>query len=206
MKKVIGILVAAIMFVPGLASAVDFNVTATIPAANGISISATENQMVSGNEVFGPTVTEMNFNPMAFDSANGIWTSVKFFAVDVGATGGAGSPTVTVTYGSESNPTDQIKGLGFKSTATFTKVTGGPAPTDQIETLLAAHGPTLLLNSLSSGENIDSSELIGGFLRMRVGIYDGALAEFNDVGGEPFTNGDLPGSYSGVLTVTATLN
>lgn len=201
-----GLVLAVLSASNVLAETVNFNVTATIPAASGISIVATENEIVNGNEVFGPTVTEFNFDPMSFDAENGIYTSDHFFAINVAATGGAGSPDVTVSYGQQSNPGGQVKGLDFKSTVTFTKVTGGPAPQDQEEILLAAHGPIKLMNQIAGGEQIDEGELANGFLRMRVGIYDGANASLNAAGGEPFTNADQSGAYTGVFTVTAVID
>ena len=68
----------------------------------------------------------------------------------------------------------------------------------------SAHGPTQLLGQLS-GEQVTSTELLGGFLRLRVGVFDGADATLVAAGGEPFTNGDLPGPYSGILTITGTV-
>jgi len=207
-KWSISLKVVVMLFVLTFASsthAVNFTVSATIPSATGVSIVATQNQVVGGNEVFGSTVSALNFNPMTFDSVNGIYRSGHFFAIDVGAIGGAGSPNVTVSFGSESNPTGQTKGLGSKAIATFSKVSGGPAPEDQSENTLAAHGPTKLLGQLS-GEQVTSTELIGGFLRLRVGIFDGGDATLIAAGGEPFTNGDLPGPYTGILVITGTVN
>jgi len=65
-----------------------FLVTADIPAATGVSITATRNQVVGGAEQFGPTVTAFDFNPMSFDTVNGIYLPAHFFAIDVASTGG----------------------------------------------------------------------------------------------------------------------
>jgi hypothetical protein len=178
-----------------------FVVSATVPAASGINIVATQVSL-PGN-VFGASVTAMDFNPLTFDSTNGIWIPNHYFAVDVGASNGAGNPNITVSYGSESKPAGQVKGLGFKSTATFVKITG-PAGS-QVETPLAAHGPKKLLNSIAGGENITAAEISGGFFRVYVGLYTGDNAGLNTLGGEPFTNGDKPGTYQGTLTVSATI-
>lgn len=202
-------LLAVFVLVPvSRAAAVDFVVSADVPPATGVSISATENHMEGSTEVFGPTVIAFDFNNASghldLDTVNGIYTSDHFFTIDVAAIGGAGSPNVTVSYGSESNPVGQTKGFGFKSTATFNKVTGGPAPSDQVDTTMGTHG-TKLLNQISGGEFISNTDLLGGFLRIRVGVYDGANSALNTAGGEPFTNADISGPYSGVVTVTATL-
>lgn len=179
----------------------DFVVSATVPAASGINIVATEVSL-PGN-TFGSQVTAMDFDPLSFDTANGIWIPNHYFAVDVGATGGAGTPNITVSYGNESNPVGQVKGLGFKSTATFVKITGPEGA--QVEEALAAHGPEKLLKDLIGGEDITAAEIDGGFFRVYVGIYTGDDATLNGLGGEPFTNADVAGDYSGTLTISATI-
>ena len=72
------------------ADVLDFLVSASIPAANGISIVATEVDSASGN--FGSTVSALDFDPMAFITQQGVWLPDHYFAIDVGVTGGAGSP------------------------------------------------------------------------------------------------------------------
>jgi len=209
MKHVIALcaVLGVVLLLPAapLCHAEQYVVKVDVPQATGVSIVATRNQVVGGVEQFGPAVTEFDFNPMSYDSQNGIYTSNYFYAIDVAATGGAGAPDVTVTYGSESSPAGQVKGLGSKSTITFSKVSGGPAPKDQVDAVMAGHGPTKLLSQIESGEAITDTELIGGFLRMRVGVFDGANPSLVSAGGEPFSNSDLPGAYSGILTVSATI-
>ena len=70
------------------AQPVDFLVSATIPTASGITVTATEVDSATG--VFGSAVSELNFDPMIFDPVNGIYLPDHFFAIDVGVTGGAG--------------------------------------------------------------------------------------------------------------------
>ena len=201
------VVILAVTLLPAstLCHAEDFLVTVDVPQATGVSIVATRNQIVGGVEEFGPVVTEFDFNPMTYDSLNGIYRSSYFYAIDVAATGGAGAPDVTVSYGSESSPVGQLAGLGSKSTITFSKVSGGPAPEDQVDAVLASHGPTKLLSQIEPGEAITNTELIGGFLRLRVGVFDGGDPVLVADGGEPFSNADVPGSYSGILTVSATI-
>ena len=203
--QVLAILILAATVWGTSAFAVDFTVTANIPAATGVSIIATRNQMVNGTEEFGPEVTEFDFDPMSLDTKFGIYRSPHFFAIDVGATGGAEAPDVVVSFNNESNPTGQAKGLGSKATTTFTLVSGGPTPTDQSEAIIASLG-TKLLSQLIGGQTIDETLQAGGFLRMRVGIYDGGSASLNAAGGGPFTNSDKPGKYTGTFTVTATID
>lgn len=208
MKKFIYIIIglsllAAHLFLsPSLGRADQFIVTATLPQATGVTITAT--QVRVSDNAFQNQVTDLNFDPLTFDSVNGIWVPDHYFAIDVGGTGGAGNPNVTVSYGNETSPPGQIKGLGFKSVATFVKITG--ATGSQTETPLAGHGPIQLLKDLTDGEIINGTELNGGFLRVYVGIYPGGNATIDAAGGEPFTNADQPGTYQGTLTITAVVS
>ena len=183
------------------AAEVDFIVSASIPSASGVSIVATE--VNSSTNQFGATVTDLDFDPMVFNSELGIWLPDHYFAIDVGATGGAGSVNVTITYSEGAKPIGQTNGLGFKSTATFVKITG--PEDDQLETELISHGPKKLLKDLAGGEQFTGAELLGGFLRAYVGIFPGDDADILGDGGAPFTNADVPGDYDGTLTVTATV-
>jgi len=183
------------------ADVVDFLVSATIPTASGVSIVAT--QVDSASNVFGVTVTALNFDPMVFNSNLGIWLPNHYFAIDVGVTSGVGSTAVTVKYTEGAKPTGQVNGLGWKSTATFVKITG--PDDDQTETDLISHGPKQLLRDLAGGEQFTGAELSGGFLRVYVGIFPGDDQTILDQLGEPFTNADVPGNYNGVLTITATV-
>lgn len=204
-KTIISIVVVlglALVFTPAnRADEVDFLVSASIPSASGVSIVATE--VDAASNVFGATVSELNFDPMTFNSELGIWLPDHYFAVDVGATGGAGSVNVTITYTEGAMPSGQTDGLGQKSTATFVKVTGQEG--SQVETELASHGPKQLLIDLTGGEQFTGTELLGGFLRAYVGIFPGDDQDILNAGGAPFSNADVPGDYDGTLTVTATV-
>lgn len=203
-KRIMASLLLGLTFVfttVTMADEVDFLVSATIPPASGVSIVATE--VDAASNTFGPAVTELDFDPMAFNSQLGIWLPNHFFAVDVGVTGGAGSVDVTVTYAEGAKPVGQAHGLGFKTTATFVKVTG--PQNNQTETELAAHGPKKLLKDIAGGEHITGPELLGGFLRVFVGIFPGDDQSIIGAGGETFTNADKPGDYDGTLTITATV-
>ena len=184
-----------------LSNTTKFDITATVPAATGINIVAT--QVNSADNKFGAQVSKLDFNPLTFNSENSVWLPDHYFAIDVGTVNGSGTPAVSVSYGSEAVPTGQAKGLGSKSTATFVKITG--ATGSQTETALASHGPKKLLKALTTAENITSAEIAGGFLRVYVGIYPGGDSGINAAGGEPFINSDKPGNYTGVLTLTATI-
>lgn len=205
MKKiVISIFIMAgltLIFTPlSKADTADFAVTATVPAATGVSIVAT--QVDSASNVFGPQVDALNFDPLTYNDANGIYLPDHYFTIDVGASGGAGSPDVNITYVEGSKPVGQTNGLGWKSIATFVKVSGNPG--NEVQTDMSAHGPKKLLKDLS-GENVTDTELIGGFLRLYVGVFPGDDQGILNSGGEVFSNSDKAGTYSGTLTVTATI-
>lgn len=210
MKKILTLIaIVALMAVPAFAATytsgapADFDLTASVPAATGISITAT--QVNADTDKWGSAVTEMNFNTagkLKYDEDNGIWVSNQYFAVDVGLIGGGGNLSTVVKYVEGAKPTGQTKGLDYKATAKFVKVTG-VAP-DQDETNLAA-GQKLLAQLIGAGQTIASSETAGGFLRIYVGLYTGDNAALNTAGGEPFTNSDKSGTYNGTLTVTGTI-
>jgi len=205
-----------LVFMPmNKAGAVDFDITANIPTATGVSITATE--VDSASNVFGSTVTEFNFNPMVFNTALGIFLPDHFYAVDVGVIGGAGATDVHFEY--SEGPTDRPTGqpasgsFGFRSTATFVRILGGPLPADQTQEFLPISGGTnestqLLKNFIGAGVDIDGADLNGGFFRVFVGVYPGGNINGVDIaadGGAPFTNSDVPGLYKGLVTITATV-
>ena len=183
-------------------ASVPFTVSATIPAATGVNIVAT--QVNASDNKFGQQVSALDFDPMTLNTKFGVFFPDHYFAIDVGASGGAGNPNVTVSYTEGAKPVGQVNGLGFKTQATFVKITGGPAPEDQVETALAAH-PKQPLKELIGGEIVSASEIAGGFLRLYVGVISGDDAAVTALGGEPFTLADRPGPYTGTLTVSATL-
>lgn len=187
---------------PANSDDIDFIVSATVPLANGVSITATQVDAVTNK--FGQSVNNLNFNPLKFDTVNNIYLADHYFAIDVGATGGTGSPDVTVTYVEGAKPVGQTKGLGFKSTTTFIKVTQDNQG-KEIQTPMNAHGPKKLLKDLVGGESIDDTELVNAFLRMYVGVFPGDDQVIINAGGEPFSPADKSGNYDGTLTVSATV-
>ena len=201
MKKIVHLLsIAAVMLaIQGVgvagAATTSFLVSASVPAATGVSITASS--VNAATNAFTPVAgTNLSFDPLAFQAANGIYLPNHFFAIDVGVVGGAGTPDVTVAYTEGLNPNGTGKGLGWHSTATFIRVEG------TTEVPLTTHGPKKLLKDLSS-EHITVAESTGGFLRVYTGIVTGDVS--TPAGGVPFTNTDKPGSYNGTLVVTATV-
>ena len=177
------------------ADTTNFLVSASVPAATGVSISASSVNAAT-NAFTAVTGTNLSFDPLTFNAANQVYLPNHFFAIDVGSVGGAGSPNVSVSYTEGLNPSTPGKGLGWHASATFVRVeTASEVP-------LTAHGPKKLLKDLT-GENITSAEATGGFLRIYTGINTGDAS--TPTGGIPFTNADKPGAYNGTLVVTATV-
>jgi len=193
----------------------DFEVTVNIPFATGVSITAS--QFASSDDAFQGFVTEFDFDPMDFDAGLGVFLPNHYYAVDVGVTGGAGTTDVNFAYSelSTDRPDDQpaTGSFGFRSTATFFRVLGGPLPEDQDQQPLPiAHGTNastqLLKNFFSGGVDIAGSDLNGGFFRVFIGVYPGGDINGVDIasdGGAPFTTSDEPGLYKGTVTITATI-
>ena len=188
----------------GRAAFVDFPITVTVPTATGVNIVAVK--VITAGNVFGTTpVSSFNFDPMTL-SPLGVWLPDHYYAVDVGVTGGSGSTNITLQYTEGLNPNNNAtNSLGYKTTATFVRITGGPAPADQVQTpITTSAGSKALLTNLTGGVNVTPVMLSGGFFRAYVGIYPG-----DDVAtlpqGKPFTNADVPGTYTGTLKVTATV-
>jgi len=178
-----------------------FTVSANIPSATGLTITAS--RVASSTNAFTVVSgTALSFDPMTL--TNGIYLPGHFFAIDVGTTGGAGSPAVTVTYTEGANPNNPRNGLGTKATATFIKVQGVTG--NQTETGLVSHGPKKMLKNINS-ETITSAELTGGFLRIYVGIVtkDQGATFPDPAGSETFSNTDTPGNYDGTIFISATV-
>jgi hypothetical protein len=177
-----------------------FTVSASVPTATSVSITATRVN-VANNARTPVTGTTLSFDPMTFNTANQIWLPDHYFIIDVGTTGGAGNTDATFTYTEGANPNSPGHGLGWKSTATFAKVTSSGQ-----ETGLTAHGPKRMLKDLN-GEHILPAELTDGFLRVYLGIVtkDPSATVPDPASSELFTNADRPGTYDGSLVVTATV-
>ncbi len=179
------------------AAQTSFLVSASVPEASGASIVASRVNS-TGTPVFTPVAgTNLSFDPLTYDPINGIYLPNHFFAIDIGAIGGAGAPDVIVNYTEGANPNGAGGlGLGFHAAATFVRV-----ESDE-EVQLATHGPKKLLIQLVN-EHITTAETVGGFLRIYTGIVTGD--DTTPESGIPFTNADQPGTYNGTLVVTATI-
>ncbi len=193
---------------PVWAASTTFTVSATVPAASGINMTVSSVNSSSGAFTTEPAgTTALSFDPMTFNTTNNIYVPNHYFAVDVSVSGGSGSPDTTVTYSEGANPNGggSSNGLGVKSTATFAKETpNGSGGTT--ETLLTAHGPKKRMIDLN-GEHVAFTEVSGGFLRMYLGVWTGTtVAPADPSNGQPFSNADVAGQYTGSLLVTAVVN
>lgn len=207
MKKAMKVMLTGIFVVASagmLWAATTFTVRAVVPTATSVNITASTVPAAGGT--FTPVSgTTLAFGTMYFDNvipsgetvAPNIWRAPNYFAIDV-ANAGAGSPNVTLVYAEGSKPATQVHGLGWKTIADFKKVTG--AGTKTTDATIAGHSAKALKDVTS--EHILPTDLIGGWLRVYVGIADGATG----APGEPFTNADQPGTYTGTLTVSATVS
>jgi hypothetical protein len=210
MKIILSLVVGGLFFLihpPNvLAATSTFTVSATVPDATGVSITVSSVNSTSNTFTTLPAgTTALSFDPMTFNTTNNIYLPNHYYALDFGVSGGAGTPDVTVTYNEGTNPNGSTNGLGVKSTATFAKETVGTGGSTT-ETFLTDHGPKKRLIDLS-GEHVAFTELSGSFLRIYLGVWTGATtAPADPANGQPFTNGDAPGTYTGSLVVTSVVD
>ena len=183
-----------------------FTVSATVPSATGISITvASVNSTTNVFTTLPAGTTALSFDPMSYNTTNNIYLPDHYFALNFGTTGGAGTPDLTITYNEGANPNGATSGLGYKATATFAKEVTG-ANNSTTETLLTAHGPKKRLIDLS-GEHVAYTEVAGGYPRIYLGVWTGSTtAPADPTNGQPFSNADAPGTYTGSLVVTAVVN
>ncbi|MCB9757895.1 MAG: hypothetical protein H6753_05685 [Candidatus Omnitrophica bacterium] len=212
MKKLFLLTVLAVALSASAAFAAAFPITATIPAAttvNFIVSEVTPPATAGGNPVFA-SYPSLNLNfatagqGMKYDTKNGIWTGDRFFAIDLAPVTAGGVPapgtygSISFSYAANVVPAGQAatEGLNKRATLTAVKVVG----TTETQLRNGAMG-----NTFSSLSNAD---VAGGFLRVYVGLATGETTTGGAPvvpGSVPFTNADKPGTYTGTLTITATL-
>ena len=201
MKRLLSALAVGLFLVaqaaPSFAVTKTYTLSASVPVATGVSFTASRVDAVSGTftTVSGTT---LSFDPMVFNTTNQIWLPDHYFALDIAASGGAGSTDATFTYAEGSNPNSPSIDLGWKASATFVRVNG------TTETALTGHGTggKRLLKDLN-GEHITPTELAGGRLRTYLGVNTGDTT--TPTGGEVFSNADRAGTYTGTLTISVTV-
>lgn len=209
MKKLIltlaFVVAAAFIAMPSYAVIVDedtdvnFFATAHIPTATSVSIAAVK-RLGSDDSPVEEDVTQLDFNTggnLVYKPTLGIFLSDYYFAIDVGVGDGVGAiGSVTTSYSDTGAP--QAVGLGSRATATFVK-----AVVSGTETSI---GPgKVMLSSLAGGTEISSTAWTGGWFRLYIGIYDGSVAALNTGDAGPFTGDDAVGTYTGTITLSATL-
>jgi len=180
-----------------------FTVSATVPTATSVSIVV--DSINSTTNVFTTLpagTTALSFDPMTFNATNNIYIPNVYYALNLSVAGGAGYPDTTFTYTEGNNPNGSNSGFGYKSTATFDKeVVGTNGATT--ETLLS-QGKMRLIDL--SGTHVAYTEIIGGYLRVYLGVWTGStVAPADPTNGQPFSNGDAAGLYTGSLLVTSTV-
>ncbi|MBF0478220.1 MAG: hypothetical protein HQL26_01930 [Candidatus Omnitrophica bacterium] len=204
--------IASAAFATPAAEPINFQISATVPAATGAKIEAFaiatgSSSMSSGlssktsvvNIDWSSAVDSLYFGNLLFDSDNKIWIAPKYFAINVSPVGGAGSVNVTIRYTEGSMPPSQKKGLGYKGMVNFIKVVNNK------EQAIDGHG-WKIFKEISAGEQISKTLLTGGYLRLYVGLLSGQEKDLMSRGGEPFYSTDKPGTYMGTLTISTTTN
>jgi hypothetical protein len=188
-------------------AATAFTVSATVPTSTGINL-VVDSVNATGTPVFTQvTGTNLSFDAgggMVFNTTNNIYLPSVYYAINVSTSGGAGLPDTTVTYAEGNNPngssTTQL-GLGTKATATFDQELGSA------ETLLPLGKKRLIDLTGSTGHVPYTSLASGSYLRIYLGVWTGSTtAPVDPSNGQPFSNADAPGQYTGTLTVSATVN
>lgn len=188
-----------------LAAATQFNftVSATVPAATGVSVTVSSvNSSTNAFTTLPSGTTALSFDPMTFNTTNGIYLPNHYYALDFGATGGAGTPSLSLTYTEGTNPNGTSDGLGTKTTATFAKEVVGTGGSTT-ETILP-EGKMRLIDL--QGTTVPASQVAGGFARVYLGVWTGSTtAPADPSNGKPFSNADAAGTYTGSLVITGTV-
>jgi hypothetical protein len=181
-----------------------FTVSATVPLATGISL-VVDSVNSTGTPVFTQvTGANLSFDPMTFNTANNIYIPGVYYAINVASSSGSGLPDTTLTYTEGSNPNSGSAsqgGLGTKSTATFAQELGN------VETITSLGKKRLIDLTGTVGHQPYTSLATGSYLRVYVGVWTGSTtAPADPSNGQPFSNADAAGTYTGTLTVTAVVN
>jgi len=181
-------------------TAVPLTVSATIPSATGLQLTVSTYNATTGTLVGTPstTATTIPFGQLTLNTSLGIYLPANYYSVAIGATGGAGTPIVDVTYTEGANPNGSTNGLGYKTTATF--VTANP--TTSAETV-SSIGKQRLIDLTGTVGQLASIPT-GQYEKVYIGVWTGSTtAPADPSSGQPFSNADAPGTYTGTLTFTA---
>ena len=200
MKNKVGLILAALVFASQAAMAQTLTVSAAIPAATGLTLTVTP--VNATTNVFGTpstTATTIPFGTLTLNPSLGIYLPTNYYTIGISASGGAGTPIVNVTYTEGTNPNapgTSTHGLGSKATATFLTVNG------QTQTV-SSLGKKRLIDLTGTAGQLATIPF-GSYELVDVGIWSGStVAPADPTNGEPFSNSDVAGTYTGTLTFTA---
>ena len=185
-------------------------VSASIPAASALQLTVTTYNAVSKAVVGTPSTsaTTIPFGQLTLTTTgNNIYAPTNYYAVSIGTIGGAGTPIVNVTYAEGTGAacpniaaglSATLGCLGTKTTATF--VTANP--TTNVE-VVSSLGKKRLIDLTGTAGQL-STIPTGQYEKIYLGVWGGdTTAPADPTNGQPFTNGDAPGTYQGILTFTA---
>jgi len=206
MKKLFLLTALAVAVLGKAAFAADFPITAFIPAATTVNFVVS--QVTPGPVPVFVNQPSLNLNfttagtGMSYDAVNGIWVGSRFFAIDLAPTQANGTPapgtygSITFSYAANVVPAGQAAAEGLNKRATLTAVRVNANATET----------SLRKGAIGNAfANLTNTDVAGGFLRVYVGLATGETGANAIPGSVPFTNADKPGTYTGTLTITATL-
>lgn len=201
MKKVLSLIVAGVVIFAqsSFAEVKTYTVSATIPASSAVVINAFSVNSTSGTRT-AVAGTALSLDPLIYQPSLGIYLPDHYFIIESGLGTGAGNQNIVIKYTEGTNPNTPANGLGWKTVATFNKVTG---PTTEVA--IAGHPKTMLKDLAGTGKTITPAQIGTGLLRMYVGAVTGDSALGEPTGSEVISNADRQGAYSGSIEITATV-
>ncbi len=204
MKKLISFIVAgfvlAVQAGGAWADSKAFVVSTTLPSASIIAIDANAFQYdAAGNPgtVWTAEDTTLGFGNLTYDPGLGIWKTAQGFAIDAANNGTAAGLVVKLNYAEGTNPNGAGHGLGYKVAATLLKLVYSSTGTT-----VTSLGVKALKDT--NGITVGSTTVAGTWFRVQLGVVtntDDGVANT-----EVFTSTDKAGTYTGTLTVTATVS
>lgn len=218
-KLIFSMIAGAAVAIPGLAQAQSYDVRACLPVATGFDFDS------------GAAGTTLDFGTLEQDATFGFFSPVAgvgpngdgVLKVYVGATGGTGAPgSIDIAFTDGNNPNDAAgvtrPGIGGKASAFLTGLDIGADavdPSDDQEFAIAAAGGSTAANatlhrldtnpSLPMGLVVEGGVMLSAIVNFGLATGDPTTV-FAGTPAEPFTGGDVPGEYTGTVTLTATPN
>src|SRR5665213_269457 len=108
MKNKLSLVLAGLMVLSQVAMAQTvqtLTVSATIQGATGLQLTVTPiNATTNVQGAPSTSATTIPFGTLTLNTTTNIYLPANYYSVALGATGGAGAPTVTVTYTEGNNP------------------------------------------------------------------------------------------------------